>query len=145
MYRIRNGAIEVMLAHPGGPFWKNKDLGAWTIPKGEISPGEEPLSAALREFEEEIGIKLQGDFRPLGSVRQKSGKLVHAWAIEGDCDTSRIKSNIIEIDWPPGSGKKLEVPEVDRAQFFSLDDARVRINPAQAEFLDNLEHLHPSK
>lgn len=137
MYRIRNQP-EVLLAHPGGPFWAKKDDGAWTIPKGEIEDGEDPLAAAQREFEEELRFVPVGTFCPLGQVKQKSDKLVEAWAFQGDCDPSQIKSNTFELEWPPHSGKRQKYPEVDRAEFFSLAEARRKINPAQRAFLDAL-------
>ena len=139
MFRRRAGALEVLLAHPGGPLWANKDAEAWTIPKGEIAEGEDPLTAARREFEEETGIQPEGVFYPLGSVRQKSGKIVHAWAFEGDADPGALRSNSFQMQWPPGSGQLRSFPEVDRVQWFSLDEARRRINPAQAGLIDALE------
>jgi len=141
MYRVRGGKLEFLLAHPGGPFWKHRDAGAWTIPKGEIRPGEEPLAAARREFEEEIGIKPEGIFTELKPITQKGGKIVHAWAFEGECDTACIRSNTFQMEWPPRSGKFETVPEVDRACFFSLADAKIKINPAQIAFLEELEQL----
>ena len=125
--------------HPGGPFWARRDEGAWSIPKGEYAGEEEPLLAARREFEEELGIPPpDGPARDLGEIRQKAGKLVHAWALEGDLDTTAIVSNKFPVQWPPRSGKWIQVPEVDRAEWFGLDEARGRINPAQAELLDRL-------
>jgi predicted NUDIX family NTP pyrophosphohydrolase len=141
MFRRRAGAPEVLLVHPGGPFWANKDLGAWTIPKGEIEEGEDELATARREFEEETGIHPDGRFHPLGHVKQKGGKVVHAWAFEGDCDPSAIRSNTFQVQWPPRSGQWRTFPEVDRAEWFSLDEARRRINPAQAELLESIERL----
>jgi predicted NUDIX family NTP pyrophosphohydrolase len=138
MYRVREGALEVLLVHPGGPFWAKKDAGAWTIPKGELDPGEDELAAARREFREETGLESSGPFRPLGQVRQRSGKIVHAWAFEGDCDPSVCRSNTMQLQWPPGSGQWRTIPEVDKAEFFGLEEARRRINPAQAELLDTL-------
>ncbi|PWU18786.1 MAG: NUDIX hydrolase [Verrucomicrobia bacterium] len=135
MYRRTADQLEVLLVHPGGPFWKNKDAGAWTIPKGEIAPGEEPLATAQREFQEEVGFEAKGPFLQLSPIQQKGGKIVHAWAFEGDCEPSQIKSNTFQIEWPPRSGRMTEFPEVDRAQFFTLDEARKRINPAQAALL----------
>src|ERR1700687_424353 len=132
MYRRRGGALEVLLVHPGGPFWAKKDLGSWTIPKGEQAEGEDELTTARREFEEETGIRPEGTFHPLGSVRQKGGKVVHAWAFEGDCDPAAIRSNTFRVEWPPRSGQWQIYPEVDRAEWFGLDEARRRINPAQA-------------
>jgi predicted NUDIX family NTP pyrophosphohydrolase len=142
MYRRLSGTLEVLLVHPGGPFWAKKDLGAWSIPKGEPEDGEDLLAAALREFEEETGFPHCAPYEPLGSVTQKGGKVVHAWAFEGDCDPAAVRSNTIKVRWPPGSGQWRTIPEVDRAEFFGLEEARRRINPAQAAFLDLLErHL----
>jgi predicted NUDIX family NTP pyrophosphohydrolase len=144
LFRIGDRGLEVLLAHPGGPFFARKDEGAWTIPKGELDIGEEPLAALEREFEEEIGSPLpSGELIELGQVRQKSGKIVLAWALRGDLDTTTVKSNRIVIEWPPRSGKRLEIPEVDRAQWFEASEARQKINPAQASFIDRLEaHLN---
>jgi len=140
MYRMRNGLLEVFLAHPGGPFFKNKDKGYWSIPKGEIGPEESALDAAIREFIEETGIMPEGDFIPLGTVMQKSGKTVHAWAIAGDWDQRKpIVSNTFEIEWPPRSGKKQQFPEINRAEFFSVTEALDKINEAQREFIRRLE------
>jgi predicted NUDIX family NTP pyrophosphohydrolase len=136
--RIEKGAIEVFLVHPGGPFWKNKDVGAWSIAKGLIDPGEEPLAAACREFQEETGLVPRGDFLPLGTIQQKAGKLVHAWAFEGDADADSIRSNMTRVELPRGSGRWIEVPEVDRAGWFVPAVAREKINPAQADFIDRL-------
>jgi predicted NUDIX family NTP pyrophosphohydrolase len=138
MCRKRNGAPEVLLAHPGGPFWASKDAGAWTIPKGLCEPGEEPLSAAIREFTEETGFVAKRPFFPLGSVKMKSGKEVFAWAFEGDCDIAELKGNLCSIEWPPRSGKRLQTPEIDRVAFFTLDEARSKILPAQAAFIDRV-------
>jgi predicted NUDIX family NTP pyrophosphohydrolase len=129
---------EFFLAHPGGPFWKNKDDGAWTIPKGLVEEGEEPLAAACREFQEEIGIVPQGPFLSLGTIRQKAGKIVHAWGWEGDADPSSIVSSLVRIELPRNSGRFLEVPEVDRCAWFSAPSAREKLNPAQAELIDRL-------
>jgi len=128
----------VLLVHPGGPFWARKDAGAWSIPKGEHEAGEEPLAAAIREFAEETGMTPQGPFHALGEVRLKSGKRVAAWACEGAFDPARLVSNTVEIEWPPKSGKRLAIPEVDRAGWFTLEEARAKINPVQAAFLDRL-------
>ncbi len=139
VHRRRTGGLEVLLVHPGGPFWANKDAGAWSIPKGEFEAGEDPLAAARREFAEELGTPPpRGEPVDLGEIRQKSGKVVHAWAIEGDLDVTDITSNTIEIEWPPRSGRRLEIPEVDRAEWCPDELARERINPAQAELLDRL-------
>ena len=116
LYRFRDGNLEVFLVHPGGPFWAKKDLGVWSIPKGEIDEGEEPLGAARREFEEETGFSPEGTFRELTPVRQRSGKIVHAWAVEGDCDPTALRSNTFTLEWPPRSGRMQEIPEVDRAR-----------------------------
>lgn len=138
LYRIRNGVLEFLLVHPGGPFWKNKDAGAWTIPKGEIGDGEEPLAAAKREFEEELGFKPNGLFTELTPIKQKGGKVVQAWAFEGDCDASQIRSTTFKMEWPPRSGRQAEFPEVDRAEFFNLEDAKKKINAAQVPLLEEI-------
>jgi len=132
----------VLLVHPGGPMWAKRDAGAWSIPKGEYESGEDPLAAAQREFEEELGTPApDGPVTDLGEVRQKSGKIVSAWAVAGDLDVTEITSNTVEVQWPPRSGKMLEIPEVDRAQWFGLQAAREKINPAQAELLDRLAEI----
>src|ERR1041385_5022947 len=132
MYRVRDGELEFLLAHPGGPFWTHRDAGAWTIPKGEIQDGEEPLAAARRGVAEEVGISVTAaSFIELTPVRQKSGKIVHAWAFEGDCDPANIRSNTYQMEWPPNSGRFEECPEIDRAAFFRLAEAKTKINPAQ--------------
>jgi predicted NUDIX family NTP pyrophosphohydrolase len=138
MYRRTGGHLEVLLAHPGGPFWKDRDAGAWTIPKGGRHEGEDPLDAAIREFAEETGFEARGPFRPLGTVTQRGGKRVHAWAFEADWDPSALVSVTCTTEWPPGSGRDITIPEIDRAMFFSLDEARRAINVAQIEFLDRL-------
>ena len=138
MYRLRESRVEVFLVHPGGPFWAKKDLGAWSIPKGEYATGEDPLDAARREFAEETGFAPSGEFIPLGTVRQSGGKLVSVWAVEGDCDPAQVKSNVCMIEWPPRSGRKIEIPEVDQAGWFSLDEARERILKSQAPVIDLL-------
>ena len=124
MYRWKQDGIEVFLVHPGGPYWANQDLGAWTIPKGEYDNDEEPFAAAQREFIEETGFTANGEFLSLGVVRQRSGKLVTAWAFLGDCDPTQLKSNSCEIEWPPKSGKQLQIPEIDRGRWFAINDAR---------------------
>jgi predicted NUDIX family NTP pyrophosphohydrolase len=138
LYRRRADNLEVFLVHPGGPFWAKKDLGAWSLPKGELADGEDPLEAAKREFTEETGFPIDGDFRPLRPLRQPSGKTIVAWAVEGDCDPAELRSNTFELEWPPKSGKRAQFPEVDRAAWFSLEEARERINKGQAAFLDEL-------
>ncbi len=140
-YRTKGHRPEVLLVHPGGPFWRHKDLGAWSIPKGECAPGEEPQAAALREFEEETGGRISGDLHALKPCRQAGGKTVLAFALEGDCDASSIRSNSFRMEWPPKSGREQEFPEVDRAAWFALDEARRRILPSQTPLLDELEQL----
>ena len=137
LYRVRD-ELEVFLVHPGGPFWAKKDAGAWSIPKGELGEGEDPLQTAIREFTEETGCTVSGDFNPLRSIRQAGGKVVHAWAVEGNCDPAELRSNSFSMMWPPKSGRMQEFPEVDRAAWFSLAEARVRILAGQAGFLDEL-------
>ena len=140
MFRRTHLGLELLLAHPGGPFFRSSDLGAWTLPKGLVEENEEPIAAARREFEEETGFAVPStELFELGAVRLKSGKIVEAWAMEGDCDTSQLCSNTFELEWPPRSGCIQHFPEVDRAEFFSLEEARKRINPAQSPFLDRLE------
>ena len=139
LYRRTNGEPEVLLVHPGGPYWEKKDLGAWSIPKGEYDDAEDPRACALREFEEELGARPpEGELAALGSAKQSGGKVVTAWAVEGDLDPAGARSNTFTLEWPPRSGVMREFPEVDRADWFTLDDARRRINPAQAIFLDRL-------
>jgi predicted NUDIX family NTP pyrophosphohydrolase len=140
MYRKKRNEIEVFLVHPGGPYWINKDQGAWTIPKGEYDE-EEPFAAAQREFFEETGFRADGEFLSLGEVRQKSGKLVTAWAFRGDCDPAQLKSNTCEIEWPPKSGSRLQVPEIDRGQWFTMDEARRYIRAELNELLLRLNSL----
>jgi predicted NUDIX family NTP pyrophosphohydrolase len=139
LYRRREGALEVLLVHPGGPFWARKDLGAWSIPKGEVDEDEDPRACALREFAEETGTRLPaGALDELGSVRLKSGKLVLAFAVQGDFDPATVSSNTFELEWPPRSGRVQAFPEIDRAEWFDLDAARAKLNPAQAAFVDRL-------
>jgi len=138
MFRRAAGEPEVLLVHPGGPFWRKKDAGAWSIPKGEYEKGEDPLAAAMREFEEETGLRPAGDAVPLGQVRQAGGKLVTAWALEGDCDASTCRSNSFSMEWPKGSGKLCDFPEVDRAEWFTLSVAREKILKVQLPFLEKL-------
>jgi len=132
------GGIEVLLVHPGGPFWTKKDLGAWSLPKGECHDGEDAFAAALREFEEETGIEPKGEFIPLGELRQPGGKLVTAWAFEGDCDPAAIRSNRFSMEWPKGSGRIQEFPEIDRGEWFTIDEARGKILRGQIGFLERL-------
>jgi predicted NUDIX family NTP pyrophosphohydrolase len=141
MYRIQDGAIQVLLAHPGGPFFRNKDEGAWSIPKGEPEPDEDLLGTAQREFEEETGVKPIGPFISLKPIKQKGGKIVQAWAFKGDCDPSVVKSNTFTLEWPPRSGRQMEFPEIDRAEFFDLDTARKKIKAGQEALLEELEAL----
>ena len=141
LFRRRHGSLEVMLVHPGGPFWKNKDLGTWSIPKGEFLDDEDPLEAAKREFKEETGSQVEGDFVALDPLKLKSGKLVFAWAVEGDLDVDKIVCNNIRIEWPPRSGKYQLIPECDRGEWFSLDKASKKINPGQLNFLEQLVAL----
>ena len=138
LFRRASDGIEVFLAHPGGPFWRQRDAGAWTIPKGVVNDGEELLVAARREFEEETGVRAQGPFLPLGFVRQRSGKHVHAWAWEGDADPALATSNTMRCEWPRGSGAWITFPEVDRCAWFDLRTAREKLLTAQAELLDRL-------
>ncbi len=141
LFRRSGGGLEVFLAHPGGPFWAGRDAGAWTIPKGLVEEGEDPLAAARREFREETGIAPAEPFLPLGSVRQKAGKTVHAWAWEGDADPSAVVSNVMRTEWPRGSGRWLTFPEVDRCAWFAPSEAREKLNAAQAGLIDRLEEL----
>ena len=144
MYRRVKDALEVFLVHPGGPIWARKDKGAWTIPKGEYTDDENPLAAARREFEEETGFAANGEFVDLGSVKQKSGKVVMAWAFAGDCDPADLVSNTCEIEWPPRSGRRLEIPEVDRGRWFSMEEAHEYIREEQRALLDKLCALQSS-
>ena len=138
LYRRRPSGIEVLLAHPGGPLWARKDFGAWTLPKGQFTDAELPLDAARREFQEEMGSAPQGEFVALGTVKQPSGKIIHAWAAEADFDVTTVKSNLFQMEWPPKSGRMSEFPEVDRAGWFSIEEARLKILKGQAPFLDRL-------
>jgi predicted NUDIX family NTP pyrophosphohydrolase len=141
MYRQGDTGMVVLLVHPGGPFWRNRDLGAWSVPKGEMDDGEDPEAAARREFAEELGFEAKGPLRPLGQVRQNSKKLVQAYALEGDLDVASIRSNEIAIEWPPRSGLTIHVPEIDRAAWFALPLAREKIIPGQRPLLERLEAL----
>ena len=140
MFRRKAREIEVFLVHPGGPFWAGKDAGAWTIPKGEYAEDEEPLIAARREFREETGFEADGEFIELGTIRQASGKLVRAWAFEGDCDPAKLASNSCSIEWPPRSGKMMEIPEVDRGAWYSISDAKRAMLKSQQPLLDLFLH-----
>jgi predicted NUDIX family NTP pyrophosphohydrolase len=141
LFRRKGTGLEVFLVHPGGPFWAKKDLGAWSIPKGEYGDGEAALEAAKREFREETGFAVEGEFLELGTVRQAGGKVVSVWAVEGDCDAAKLVSNTCLIEWPPRSGRKLEIPEVDRGDWFDLEEARERILKSQGLILDVLAGL----
>ncbi len=141
MYRRLRSGIEVFLVHPGGPFWVKKDRGAWTLPKGEYTEGEDALAAAQREFNEETGFQASGPFHTLGAIRQVGGKIVSAWAFEGDCDPQQLRSNLCRIEWPPRSGQFLEVPEVDRGAWFTLPDAGASILQSQRPLLQALRSL----
>jgi predicted NUDIX family NTP pyrophosphohydrolase len=141
LYRQRKGGLEVFLVHPGGPFWAKKDRGAWTLPKGEYANDEQPLDAAIREFKEETGFAIDGKFVELGTIMQVSGKVVSAWACAGDVDAEELISNSCEVEWPPRSGRRITIPEVDRGGWFSLEEAKTRILPAQQPFLARLRRL----
>jgi predicted NUDIX family NTP pyrophosphohydrolase len=141
MYRRRGGAIEVFLVHPGGPFWANKDQGAWGVPKGEYEAGEDPLDAARREFTEETGFAAEGEFLELGTIQQRGGKIVIAWAFEGDCDPTKLKSNTCEVEWPPRSRKMITIPEVDRGQWFTMSGAHEFMREDQHPLLDRLAEV----
>ena len=138
LYRRHGELLEVFLVHPGGPFWTKKDAGAWSLPKGEIGEDEDPLQAAKREFTEETGFPIEGEFRPLKPIKQPGGKVVQAWAIEAECDPAQIRSNVFTMEWPPKSGRTQQFPEVDRAAWFTVVEARKRIIAAQINFLDQL-------
>jgi predicted NUDIX family NTP pyrophosphohydrolase len=142
LHRLRSGTLEVFLVHPGGPFWRGKDAGAWSIPKGEVEEGDDLLKTAQREFEEETGSRVSGEFFALTPLKQKSGKVVHAWALSGDIDASSVRSNTFSMEWPPRSGRQQEFPEVDRGAWFTIAVAREKILPGQRGFLDQLqEHI----
>ncbi|MGH9740078.1 MAG: NUDIX domain-containing protein [Candidatus Acidiferrales bacterium] len=138
MYRIRGERLEMLLVHPGGPYWVHKDVGAWFIPKGEVAPGEDDSAAAIREFTEETGLTPRGPFVMLGAIRHKSGKMVTAWAFEGDCDPAVLTSNTFSMEWPPHSGKQRDFPEIDRAAFFTLKAAKQKMHRAEFEFVSRL-------
>ena len=141
LYRRSGGKLECFIAHPGGPFWRNRHEGAWTIPKGIVEPEEEHLDAAIREFTEETGLEPRGPFQELGSIRLKSGKVIHAWAWEGNADAAAIRSNTARQEWPRGSGRWITYPEIDRAGWFSAAEAKRLVNPAQSELITRLEAL----
>ena len=145
MYRRGPGELEVLLVHPGGPFWAKKDIGSWSIPKGEYASEEDPFHVAKREFHEETGFQAAGEFIPLTPLKQPSGKIITAWAVEGDCDVSTVKSNTFVMEWPPRSGRQQEFPEVDRAGWFSISDAKMKIAKGQVGFLDELERIPMGK
>jgi len=138
MYRRTRGPLEVLLAHPGGPFWAKRYEGAWSVPKGGIDAGEDPLQTAIREFTEETGFMPEAPYLPLGRITQRSGKIVHCWAFEGDCEPAALQSNMTSVEWPPRSKRVVAVPEIDEVRFFEIDEARRAINVAQAELLDRL-------
>lgn len=141
MYRMGHGELEVLLVHPGGPYWVRKDDGAWFIPKGEVAPGEDDAAAAVREFSEETGLSPSGPYLMLGSVQHKSGKTVTAWAFEGDCDPASLTSNTFFMEWPPRSGRQCEFPEVDRAGFFTVAAAKRKMHPSEFEFIARLKAM----
>jgi predicted NUDIX family NTP pyrophosphohydrolase len=145
MYRRRQGIVEVLLAHMGGPYWAKKDLGAWSIPKGEYSQDEAPLAAARREFEEETGVSVSGEFTALIPIKQSGGKIVQIWAIEGDCDASSIRSNTFMMEWPPRSGRQQAFPEIDRAEWFTLEIAKEKVTKGQRGFIEQLGRLLQEK
>lgn len=145
LYRFKNTAVEFFLVHHGGPFWQNKDAGAWSITKGEFTEEEQPLDAALREFKEETGVQLSGDFIALTPVKQKGGKLVYAWALEGDINPDEIKCNTFKIEWPPRSGQWKTYPEVDKGAWFSVEEAKQKINASQIAFIDELLEILQKK
>jgi len=138
MYRDTDHDLEVLLVHPGGPFWQRKDNGAWTIPRGEVENGEDNLTAAIREFQEETGWQPQGPYLPLGEARLRSGKAIHAWAFRGSFDPASLRSNLFEIEWPPKSGRRQQFPEIDRAGFFTIAEARNKMRISELPFLDRL-------
>ena len=141
MYRHGDTGIEVLLVHPGGPFWRNRDLGAWSIPKGEVLEGENPEAVARREFAEELGVELTGPLQPLGQLRQRGGKTVIGYAAKGALDVANVRSNQVPIEWPPRTGRIIHIPEIDRAEWFDLPLARKKILASQQPFLDRLENL----
>lgn len=145
VYRKKNSLPEFFLVHPGGPFWKNKDIGAWSLPKGEFEDDEQPLKAAIREFEEETGVLMEGNFIELKPVIQKSGKVVYAWGVEGDIDASVIRSNTFQFKWPPKTGKYIEIPEVDKGGWFSFEEAKEKLISGQVAILEELGEIVKSE
>lgn len=143
IYRLRDSGLQVFLVHPGGPFWVKKDFGSWSIPKGLIEPGEDPIDAARREFHEETGCRVSGRLIPLPPAKLKSGKIIQAWALESDCDPEELRSNTFSVEWPPRSGRYQEFPEVDRAAWFGMKEAREKINKGQLPLLDELGRILP--
>ncbi|MBM4273832.1 MAG: NUDIX domain-containing protein [Deltaproteobacteria bacterium] len=143
LHRRREGVLEIFLVHPGGPFWVKKDQGAWSIPKGEFDSGEDPLAAARREFEEETGLQVEGRLIPLTPLIQPSGKIIHAWAVAGDCDPGAVRSNTFTLEWPPRSGRMQEFPEIDKAGWFTLEEAGKKIIRGQRGFLEEFRRLLP--
>jgi predicted NUDIX family NTP pyrophosphohydrolase len=141
VYRFASGVLEVFLVHPGGPFWAKRDQGSWSVPKGEVDEGAGLLETAQREFREETGLPIEGEFIELTPLRQPSGKLVHAWAVNGEIDASRVESNTFSMEWPPHSGKQQQFPEVDRAQWFAMPEAFEKLLPGQRGFLEELEQM----
>jgi predicted NUDIX family NTP pyrophosphohydrolase len=141
MYRFRKDVLEVLLVHPGGPLWSKKDSGSWSVPKGEYTDKEDPFIVAKREFQEETGFQADGDFKPLKPLKQPSGKIVSAWALEGDCDTSKVKNNTFKMEWPPRSGKQQEFPEIDRAEWFTIEMAKKKLLKGQVGFIEELCEL----
>ena len=141
LYRLHQNYLEVFLVHPGGPYWKGREEGAWSIPKGEFGEKEDPLDTAIREFREETGQEVNGEFLELGKVQQKGGKLVWAWAVEGDIEADNIRSNTFRQEWPYKSGKWITVPEVDKGGWFSVEEAKIKMNPAQLEFIARLVEI----
>jgi predicted NUDIX family NTP pyrophosphohydrolase len=139
LYRVREGVLEVFLVHPGGPYWEKKDAGAWSIPKGEFNDGDDPLQAARREFQEETGSQAAGELIALTPLKQRSGKLVYAWAVRGDIDASSVQSNLFSMEWPPHSGQQREFPEIDRGAWFAVDAANEKILPGQRGFIRQLQ------
>ncbi|HEV8285515.1 MAG TPA: NUDIX domain-containing protein [Chitinophagaceae bacterium] len=139
VYRTRNNGLEIFLCHPGGPFYKNKDTGVWSIPKGELDNQENPLAAARREFKEETGQEINGEFVPLKPIKYKNGKIVHAWAVEGDVDVNSVQSNLFPLEWPPKSGKYIDVPEVDKGEWFIIEIAKQKILPVLNPLLEELQ------